>query len=404
MQCFKTYQGNNERHGNFPVTPNLNHALSLTKSMDFNGHDLSYIAIYADAPEYAPVEAIGEGIACVDDVGRFLEVLSVEFRSRPELLDTIRGLTRYLLAFINTDGTWYNFLQTDGTINRSHKNSLAGFDWWAVRGLRGLSASWEVFSPMPEEQAIAREIRRALLTSVPHIEQITEKYPEMTSGHGGARPGWLLEDAPDKTSELLLAVVRMHKNGLHDFSKQINILAEGLTGWQFVDSGHELNGMYFCWNNIWHGWGSNQPLALVQAYSINGKPEILESVKIWADNFVPYLIGTRFPSSVTIDDSGHCLVEHYPQIAYGINSVYQGIRRLAELTGEKRYYQFSEDVFSWYTGSNSSGVAMYDPRTGRCYDGINSADDVNYNSGAESTVECLQSIQTRRMQHDNSIR
>ncbi len=217
----------------------------------------------------------------------------------------------------------------------------------------------------------------------------------MVSRQGGLKPGWLLDNAPDKTSELLLAVVRMHKNGLYDFSNHINILAEGLMGWQFVDSGHELNGMYFCWNNIWHSWGNNQAFALLQAYSITGESGILESVRIWADNFVPYLIKTRFPRKLTIDNSNQFKVENYPQIAYGTNSVYQGIRSFAELTGEKQYYQSSEQVFSWYTGNNIAGVGMYDSQTGRCYDGINSSNDVNHNSGAESTVECLQSIQRR---------
>jgi len=395
LQCFKAHQTSNEYHVDLPVLLNLDHALSLTKSIKHNYNYISYISIYADAPDYAPVEATGEGISCVDDVGRFLEVLAVEFRSKPELLETIRGLTRYLLAFANDDGTWYNFLLTDGTINQSHQNSLAKFDWWAVRGLRGLSAAWEVFSPLQKEQTIADEIRSALLRSVSHIENITNKYPEMISRQGGLKPGWLLDNAPDKTSELLLAVVRMHKNGLYDFSNHINILAEGLMGWQFVDSGHELNGMYFCWNNIWHSWGNNQAFALLQAYSITGESGILESVRIWADNFVPYLIKTRFPRKLTIDNSNQFKVENYPQIAYGTNSVYQGIRSFAELTGEKQYYQSSEQVFSWYTGNNIAGVGMYDSQTGRCYDGINSSNDVNHNSGAESTVECLQSIQRR---------
>jgi len=36
---------------------------------------------------------------------------------------------------------------------------------------------------------------------------------------------------------------------------------------------------------------------------------------------------------------------------------------------------------------------MYDPKTGRCYDGIVSKNNVNKNSGAESTIEALPSLQ-----------
>jgi len=395
LQCTESPRVIETQNNNLPVPVNLNHALSITKSIKYNDQNLSYISIYADAPEYTPVVATGEGIACVDDVGRFLEVLAVEFKSKPELLETIRGLTKFLLVFKNNDGTWHNFLKSDGSINRDHKNSKAEFGWWAIRGLRGLNAAWEVFSSLPNEQAITYEISQALLRSITHIEKITAKYPVMIPGPGGSRSGWLLDNAPDKTSELLLVLVRMHKNGLYDFSRHISILSEGLIGWQFVNSKHDLNGMYFCWNNIWHNWGNNQAFALMQAYTVTGETRVLESVKVWADNFVPYLINNKFPRKITIDESGKYEVEKFPQIAYGINSIYQGMKSLAEITGDERYNQYSEQIFGWYTGSNSAGVAMYDPASGRCNDGINSFDDVNYNSGAESTVECLQSIQRR---------
>ena len=47
---------------------------------------------------------------------------------------------------------------------------------------------------------------------------------------------------------------------------------------------------------------------------------------------------------------------------------------------------------AWFFGNNPAGVAMYDPATGRTYDGINPGDPnnmVNRNSGAESTIHGL---------------
>ncbi len=35
---------------------------------------------------------------------------------------------------------------------------------------------------------------------------------------------------------------------------------------------------------------------------------------------------------------------------------------------------------------------MYFPKTGICYDGINSKEEINKNSGAESTIEALLSL------------
>ncbi|GIV60507.1 MAG: hypothetical protein KatS3mg043_1596 [Rhodothermaceae bacterium] len=37
-------------------------------------------------------------------------------------------------------------------------------------------------------------------------------------------------------------------------------------------------------------------------------------------------------------------------------------------------------------------MALYDPATGRGFDGINGPDDVNRNAGAESTIEALMTL------------
>jgi hypothetical protein len=36
---------------------------------------------------------------------------------------------------------------------------------------------------------------------------------------------------------------------------------------------------------------------------------------------------------------------------------------------------------------------MYDPKSGRTFDGIGSPEEINLNSGAESTIEALLSLQ-----------
>ena len=49
---------------------------------------------------------------------------------------------------------------------------------------------------------------------------------------------------------------------------------------------------------------------------------------------------------------------------------------------------------------------MYDPETGRCFDGIGPEKEVNMNSGAESTIEALlilQAIQNHPIADINKI-
>ncbi|MFW6338320.1 MAG: glycosyltransferase family 4 protein [Alkalispirochaetaceae bacterium] len=54
-------------------------------------------------------------------------------------------------------------------------------------------------------------------------------------------------------------------------------------------------------------------------------------------------------------------------------------------TGERRWWRAARRSFEWFLGRNDLGVALYDPGTGGCADGLH-ADRVNENQGAESTL------------------
>ena len=53
-----------------PFTVNKSHLLSLIEKVKLNGDSVCVVDIYADYPTYKPVEAKGEGFACVDDAAR----------------------------------------------------------------------------------------------------------------------------------------------------------------------------------------------------------------------------------------------------------------------------------------------------------------------------------------------
>jgi hypothetical protein len=87
---------------------NLSHALSLIDSMVVEDEMIAYIWIYCDAPDYEPIEAPQEGIACVDDVGRFLEIIEHEILvyQKSDLLPLARQLTEFLLYMGLENGLW----------------------------------------------------------------------------------------------------------------------------------------------------------------------------------------------------------------------------------------------------------------------------------------------------------
>lgn len=64
-----------------------------------------------------------------------------------------------------------------------------------------------------------------------------------------------------------------------------------------------------------------------------------------------------------------------------------------QLSGKQKYADIAGHIAAWLLGANEAGINMYDKQTGRGYDGIIGKDKVNYNSGAESTIEALLALQ-----------
>jgi hypothetical protein len=90
--------------------------------------------------------------------------------------------------------------------------------------------------------------------------------------------------------------------------------------------------------------------------------------------------------------AGPAAWSEYEQIAYGVRPMAVGLLRLFEATGDRDYLLMAGLAASWLAGNNPAGQAMYDPATGRCYDGIRDSLTLNLNSGAESTIEALYTL------------
>jgi len=81
--------------------------------------------------------------------------------------------------------------------------------------------------------------------------------------------------------------------------------------------------------------------------------------------------------------------------------VVSGYARLHEATGKARYARKTYRWASWLFGNNRAKAVVYDPISGRGYDGIRPLKQgrrtrfsVNANAGAESTVESVLALQS----------
>jgi len=371
---------------------NLNHLLSLVDSVQVDSQRLVYLHIYADYPTYEPVKAPGEGISCVDDVGRMLEILEIETRryGHKDLMPLAEGLTDFLFYMQRRDGLWHNFIFSDGAINESHQNSRAEFGWWAARGLRGLAAAYGIFHE--RNPTLADSVLARFSLCEEHLNTSLSRYPEKVLTAHGLRAGWLINSAPDQSTEFLLALAKMHRESPLDYSREIRILAEGLLTYQYKNPGSAVDGMFFCWDNLWHNWGNLQALALIESFQITQDSTFLAAVEQWAGHFLTWMAEAGHFHEIAVSVDGAFETLAFPQIAYGIGSSYKGIRRLAALTNEPAHSELADRFLQWFDGANRANAIMYDSATGRCYDGINSDGEINFNSGAESTIEALAAL------------
>ena len=89
------------------------------------------------------------------------------------------------------------------------------------------------------------------------------------------------------------------------------------------------------------------------------------------------------------------------QCAYDVSTLVLGLEELYRATRKPAYRDLALECASWLDGRNAAGEAVYDPRTGRCLDGITNR-IASLNCGAESAIEAgfielaRQSLRERR--------
>jgi len=115
------------------------------------------------------------------------------------------------------------------------------------------------------------------------------------------------------------------------------------------------------------------------------------------NHFYQTLSAGNYWNELTLEKKNDSLTTNYKnrfdQIAYGIRPMVLSSMKAFELTGDSSYAEKAAYFATWLTGNNIAKKVMYEPSTGRGFDGIRNDSTINMNSGAESTIEALLSIQ-----------
>ena len=365
---------------------NLAHLDYLSETISLDSSDVLIVYIYADAPNYERISAEGEGITAVDDVARAALVYLKYYEQfgGEENLEKAKKALKFVLYMQADDGQFYNFIFDDHTINRDGRTSLKSFDYWSIRAIRAMSYGYKVFQS--SDQEFADRLKNSVELTFPHIEKWMESQGQYILTFPVNIPLWLINNAGDQSSELVLGLIDFYLvTGDISTEGYIRKLTDGLVKFQM--SKGDYSGAHLSWQNLWHAWGAHQVQAISKAYTVFGEEKWLTSLTEGAV-FLSKVVSENNLNELTFIGTDSVTVNKYPQIAYGIHAVTSGLMEAYLITNNEEFKVSMMEGLEWLNGSNSAGVVMYDPTTGRTFDGID-MDGVNRNSGAESTIEAL---------------
>lgn len=377
---------------------NPSHLDKLYEEIAVDGNKMAIIHIYSDYPEYRWVEAKGEGIACIDDVARAAVFYSMYYKATGDkgYLLKVKLLNEFILHMQSESGYFYNFIQSDYSINKTYKTSVAQPDWWSWRAVWALSETYKLFSKT--DTTFSNRLYQSMNRLFAAIKRNLPLKKSFKNIGGFEKPTWLqAETGADQSSILVLSLVNYLKiNKDPVLLGYLKDLCDGIILTQNTDKGNFPYGAFLSWENTWHAYGNLQSYALLKAYQLTRIEKYKSAALFEINNFYPFLIKKNFLNYFTIKkiDTKTAIdeCEQFSQIAYGIRPMIFASLEAAKVTGKQSYAKLAGEIGLWFFGKNVAGQEMYNINTGLCYDGINSEKELNKNSGAESTIETLLSL------------
>lgn len=380
---------------------NLGHLDHLYTPVTFpDGMTAAGVYIYSNYPGYVNTEATGEGFTCVDDVSRatLVYLRTNQYATDTAVRDKLYNLIGFLLEMQSPNNYFYNFLQTNGQINMYGTTSINQPNWWSWRAFMALTEAAPAIKSL--NPTLYNKMNAAILKLVAQMKVDLVGLPETTTTVSGVTiPTWLPSgSATDQSSVLILGLINYcNANSDPAMTSFVKSLADGLVVMEQGDTTSFPYGAFLSFRNTWHAYGNVQAYALMQAGIFLNDPRYTSVALAEVDNFYPWLLQNGYLSSFSIgDSSGVIQIQSdtaYSQIAYDIEPMVFAAAEAYKETGKALYADMAGHLAAWFLGANAAGTDMYSVSTGVCFDGISSPTSVNQNSGAESTIEALLTIQ-----------
>lgn len=370
---------------------NLGHLERLSAAITLGDEAALLTHIYSEAPDYGWIDAPGEGIAALDDVARAALVYLDFWRATGagQALERARAALASVLHLRTDEGTFHNFLLNySGTPNRDGVTSVATLDWWSCRAFWALACGHVAFRD--HDPAFAARLRAAYLATEALVARQMGVVGQFTVRHGIRFPAWLPADSPALAALVVLGLAEFQATEPNArTSRLLTALADGIAACQLGGPGAVPWGLLphsLAAPLPWHAWGAHEAQALARAGRLLGRADWIATAAREVDGFFAWqAVGGQLHA---LDP----LPRTWGQQVYGVNCQVQAALELFHATGEARYAEQAGLHGSWLFGNNAAGQPVYDPDSGRGYDGIDRRGEVNPHAGAESTIEALMAI------------
>jgi hypothetical protein len=353
----------------------------------------------------AATDTYGQGAFDTDDIARAAVVYLREWRAtgsshaKQQAYQQLRGLGYFQTLTGPKAGEVVLWMQPDGTLNPSAKPtdnpdpSDSDASYWLARTLWAYGEGYAAFRHSDPAFAAFLADRMSLALRALNRDVLVD-YGRYQVLHGARVPAWLIADGADASSEAALGLAAYTRANGPGAAAARAALAELTRGIAELSAGSTTTYPYRAllpWalsRSQWHAWGAQMASGLAAAYPLLGRPALLKAAVADTAGFTPQLLTSTGPvNGIQPTVTGGA------QIAYGADGRVQALYAVSRLTHSSGLHDLAGVAAGWFFGANTAGVPVYDPATGVTNDGVEADGRVNGNSGAESTIHGLLTMQ-----------
>ncbi len=348
----------------------------------------------------------GQGAFNADDISRdavaFLRhwELTGSTSSRDQARQLLRGLTFMQTTTGPNAGNVVLWMQPDGTLNPSADPvelpdpSDSADAYWVARTIWALGEGYATF--VDDDPDFAAFLADRMQLSIDAVQrEVLGEYGETQVVDGLDWPAWLIADGADASSEAVYGLSAFVQAGGDatvggEASEVLAQLSEGIAMMQLGtthDWPYRALIPYVGSRTIWHAWGDQMAGSLAVASQALGDGALLTTARRTVGSFTPHVLAQGGAENGWLPAPSD-----RTQIAYGADATLQNLLAVADAGGADAFDGLAGLAGAWYFGNNPAGEPMYDPATGRTFDGINPDGVINRNSGAESSIHGILSM------------